>query len=148
MTWTRRLQGPKAKRRKKAKSPTVGERSAVDAPNADAEDLDPAPQEEASTDGGLDDDAATDSDSESDGDEAAWAAADGLTEDHRALRVQGLAWDGIPQNRRRRVWLERSGASRRAGDPTVPPPELLKETEELENVVGSRIAADGSYGPC
>ena len=49
-------------------------------PNADAEDLDPAPQEEASTDGGLDDDAATDSDSESDGDEAAWAMADGLAE--------------------------------------------------------------------
>jgi hypothetical protein len=111
--------------------------------NADAEDLDPAPQEEASTDGGLDDDAtSTDSDTESDGDEAAWAAADGLEEEHRALRVQGLAWDGIPQSRRRRVWLELSGARARAGDPTVPPPELRKTTEELENIVGSRIAAD------
>ena len=77
---------------------------AAASPNAD-DDLDPAPQEEASTDGGLDDAAATDSDSESDGDEGAWAAADGLEGDHRALRVQGLAWDGIPQNRRRRVWL-------------------------------------------
>ena len=86
--------------------------------------LDPAPQEEASTDGGLDADAATDSDSESDGDAAAWAAADGLDGAHRALRVQGLAWDGIPQNRRRRVWLELSGARARAGDPAVPPPEL------------------------
>ena len=65
----------------------------------------------------------------SDGDEGAWAAADGLDEDHRALRVQGLAWDGIPQSRRRRVWLELSGASKRAGDPTVPPPELLGLTE-------------------
>ena len=123
------------------------------APNADAEDLDPAPQEEEpaadnddanESEGGLDDDAgtSTDSDTESDGDEAAWAAADGLTEDHRALRVQGLAWDGIPQNRRRRVWLELSGASKRAGDPTVPPDELRRTTEELENIVGSRIAAD------
>ena len=45
--------------------------------------------------GGLDDDAATstDSDTDSDGDENAWAAADGLEGDHRALRVQGLAWD-------------------------------------------------------
>ena len=64
------------------------------------------------SEGGLDDDAATstDSDTDSDGDENAWAAADGLDGDHRALRVQGLAWDGIPQNRRRRVWLELSGA--------------------------------------
>ena len=86
---------------------------ATASPNADDKDLDPAPQEEASTDGGLDDDAPTsDSDTDSDGDEAAWAAADGLEEDHRALRVQGLAWDGIPQNRRRRVWLELSGASK------------------------------------
>ena len=91
-----------------------------------------------------DDDAgtSTDSDTDSDGDENAWAAADGLDGDHRALRVQGLAWDGIPQNRRRRVWLELSGARARAGDPTVPPPELRKTTEELENIVGSRIAAD------
>ena len=92
--------------------------------------------------GGLDDDAPTDTDTDSDGDENAWAAADGLTEDHRALRVQGLAWDGIPQNRRRRVWLELSGARARAGDPAVPPPELRKTTEELEHIVGSRIAAD------
>ena len=115
---------------------------AAASPNADDEDLDPAPQEEASTDGGLDDDAATDSDTDSDGDEAAWAAADGLDGEHRALRVQGLAWDGIPQSRRRRVWLELSGASKRAGDPAVPPDELRQTTEELESVVGSRIAAD------
>ena len=101
-------------------------------PNADDAD------DDNESEGGLDDDAATDSD----GDEGAWAAADGLEEDHRALRVQGLAWDGIPQSRRRRVWLELSGASKRAGDPAVPPPELRKTTEALESVVGSRIAAD------
>ena len=58
--------------------------------NADAEDLDPAPQEEASTDGGLDDDAATDSDSESDGDEGAWAAADGGQSGGEARRDLGV----------------------------------------------------------
>ena len=105
-------------------------------PNADDDDADEC-------EGGLDDDAATeDSDTDSDGDEAAWAAADGLDGDHRALRVQGLAWDGIPQNRRRRVWLELSGARARAGDPTVPPDELRRTTEELESIVGSRVAAD------
>ena len=96
----------------------------------------PTADDDADSQGGLDDDAATstDSDTDSDGDEGAWAAADGLDGDHRALRVQGLAWDGIPQNRRRRVWLELSGARARAGDPTVPPPELRKTTEELESV--------------
>ena len=103
----------------------------------DAEDLDSAPQEVEPTtddDGGLDDDADTeDSDTESDGDEAAWAAADGLDGDHRALRVQGLAWDGIPQNRRRRVWLELSGARARAGDPeSAQPPE---QQEPVRRVV-------------
>ena len=114
-------------------------------PVPDANEATPTAADDANeSEGGLDDDDATstDSDTESDGDEASWAAADGLDGDHRALRVQGLAWDGIPANRRRRVWLELSGASRRAGDPTVPPPELRKTTEELENIVGSRIAAD------
>ena len=107
-------------------------------PVPDADEATPTADDDADdSPGGLED-----SDTDSDGDEAAWAAADGLDGDHRALRVQGLAWDGIPQNRRRRVWLELSGASRRAGDRTVPPPELRKTTEELENIVGSRIAAD------
>ena len=112
-------------------------------PVPDADEATPNADAEEDSQGGLDDDAPTsDSDTDSDGDEAAWAAADHLEGDHRALRVQGLAWDGIPQSRRRRVWLELSGASKRAGDPTVPPDELRQTTEELESVVGSRIAAD------
>lgn len=110
------------------------EHAAPAEPNADAD---------ADSREGLDDAAATESDTDSDGDEAPWAATDGLEGAHRALRVQGLAWEGVPRARRRRVWLELSGARRRAGgDAAVPPSELRHTTEELEQTVGARFAAD------